>query len=159
MRTLHILNGDSTLNIFNVANIPGDVLVWRETLSEGPVLADSEQHFFSMRATWISKAYQTENLNYREIIIDEFDKLRSYKDYDELIFWFEFDLFCQVNLLFLLSFFKDKYPYEAKLSLICPKSHKNHPDFRGIGQLKPAELSGLISEKKCLTHSDILFAS
>ena len=37
MSILHILNGDSTRYGFEQTGIEGDIMVWREVLSEGPV--------------------------------------------------------------------------------------------------------------------------
>jgi hypothetical protein len=34
---LHVLNGDATLNVFERTSFEGDIMVWREVLSEGPV--------------------------------------------------------------------------------------------------------------------------
>jgi hypothetical protein len=34
---LHILNGDATLSSFEQTGLDGDIMVWREVLSEGPV--------------------------------------------------------------------------------------------------------------------------
>ena len=39
MKTLHVLNGDATAHPFASAGLPGDVAIWREMLSEGPLLA------------------------------------------------------------------------------------------------------------------------
>lgn len=45
------------------------------------------------------------------------------------------------------------------ISLVCPDSHPNYFDFRGIGQLKPDELAGLISDKVTLTQTEFGIAS
>jgi len=34
---IHVLNGDSTVQILAKSGIQGDVIVWRELLCEGPV--------------------------------------------------------------------------------------------------------------------------
>ena len=159
MKLLNILNGGSALHIFNVAKLPGDTLIWRETLSEGPVQARSEDDFFKLRFKWISEAYHADAAAYQNTVINEFNKLKSFRKYDEVLFWFEFDLFCQVNLVFLLSFFKNKKLGKIKLALICPNEHPNHPDFRGIGQLSPSEFSELPAQKVYLNTQDIQFAS
>ncbi len=158
MKILNILNGDATLYKFRQTALSGDVLVWRETLSEGPVLADSEKAFFKLRSDWISKVYNSNAEEYQKQVIDEFSRLKTYSDYDEILFWFEFDLYCQINLIFLLSFFQDKILGKTVLSLICPNQHPNHSDFRGIGQLSPQELSELTDQKLYLNKQDIHIA-
>jgi len=69
--------------------------------------------------------------------------------------WLEFDLYCQINLIFLLDFLNKHNLGTTKISLICPDKHPNYSDFRGIGQLTPAELSELILEKVELEKMDL----
>jgi len=76
-----------------------------------------------------------------------------------VILWFEYDLFCQINLIFLLDYLNKRKLTNTVISLICPASHPNHPGFRGIGQLTPQELSGLIFDKVALIQSDLNLAS
>lgn len=160
MKVLNILNGDATLYKFKQASLPGDVLVWREVLSEGPVSAVvPEKEFFTMRANWIAEAFDPPYAEYEKKVMDEYNKLQNYTGYDELIFWFEYDLHCQVNLIFLLSKFAGKDLGNTTISLICPDHHPNHQHFGGIGQLTPGELEGLLPEKINLTQFDLKIAS
>jgi hypothetical protein len=58
-QTLHILNGDATLPGFEQADIDGDVMIWREVLSEGPVMANvASATFWQQRADWISETFR-----------------------------------------------------------------------------------------------------
>ena len=160
MKVLHILNGDATLHKFKKTGLPGDVIVWREVLSEGPVNHIATYHdFFYSRSKWIKETYNSELAEYNQKVIYEFNRLKSCPQYDEVIFWFEFDLYCQINLIFLLDFLNKRNLGATKISLICPGNHPNYSDFRGIGQLTPAELSELILEKVELHKPDLEFAS
>ncbi len=158
MKILHILNGDSTLEVFKRAGIKGDVLVWREVLSEGPVSAAiGEDDFFKIRSEWITKAFNSTE-DYNKKVFSEFSKLKNVADFAEVVLWFEFDLHCQINLLFLLNYFSKIELPKTVLWLICPSSHPHHPDFRGIGQLSPDELKGLYPEKVRLRAKDFIIA-
>ena len=48
---LHILNGDSTAYSFKDTGLDGDILVWREVLSQGPLQEDiSSAAFWEARS-------------------------------------------------------------------------------------------------------------
>jgi hypothetical protein len=158
---LNILNGDSTLYNFRESGMTGDVIVWREMLSEGPVAANlSYDDFFSLRSQWITETMGDDREEYKSKVISEFNRLVELintSSLDEVILWFEFDLHCQVNLIFLLNFFSVcGHPF--KLSLICPASHPNHTDFGGIGQLTPEEFKELPLQAVNLDELDLQVA-
>jgi hypothetical protein len=98
-------------------------------------------------------------MEYNQKVIYEFNRLKSCPQYDEVIMWFKFDLYCQINLIFLLDFLNKRDLGTTKISLICPDSHPKYSDFRGMGQLTPAELSELILERVTLDKVDLEFAS
>ena len=72
MKTLHILNGDATLFVFNQTTIAGDILVWREILSDGPV---SKKNLWELRSDWIFKKFGETPANYQQKVIKEAEKL------------------------------------------------------------------------------------
>ena len=155
---LHILNGDSSLYTFQRAGLTGDTIVWRETLSEGPVSADlSYEDLFTLRARWFSQT-SGNDAEYQTKVISELNRLQNYSRAEDVTLWFEFDLHCQINLIFLLSFF-NSIGHISTLSLICPASHPNHPDFRGIGELSAAEFAELPQQKVTLDQTDLRIAA
>jgi len=101
---LHILNGDSTLAKFTKTSIQGQCMVWREVLTQGPLFysLDSEL-FWEMRSQFMEKAYGAKLAGYRRKVISEFNKLKKFKG-DEIVLWFEYDLFCQVNFMAIMSY-------------------------------------------------------
>lgn len=159
MKTVHILNGDATLEKFNQTTLGGEVVVWREMLSEGPVELSIPDNFFELRANWFATAIKEPAQNYRQKVITEFEKLAPARQFDEVVLWFEFDLHCQVNLIFLLHYFAGLNFPAGKLSLICPSEHPAHPDFRGMGELTPAELEALVKTRLPLTEKSIAIGS
>lgn len=141
--TLHILNGDSTLYSFERTGINGDVLVWREILSEGPLLENiNSAAFWKGRCAWISETFGESADGYQQKVVDPLARLSE--DYKEINLWFEFDLHCQVNMLgvmMLLSQHTDLT--ERNVFLICPDSFPGKPDFRSMGELTAEELEYL----------------
>lgn len=155
---LNIINGDATLHQFMQTSLPGDTVVWREILSEGPVWHGDVDALFKIRSEWIANVYGASIEDYRQKVVSEYDKLLDSARYSEVILWFEFDLTCQINLTFLLNLFH-QLSANHHIYLICPDSHPNHPDFKGLGELSPQELSALSAEKMAMTPADLRLAS
>ncbi|MBB2146039.1 DUF1835 domain-containing protein [Pedobacter sp. LMG 31464] len=156
MKTLHILNGDATLYVFNRTKIEGDILVWREILADGPV---SKTNLWELRSDWICKTFGENSTNYQQKVITEAEKLNNIDKYDEVVLWFEYDLTCQINLICILSSINSNYNEDTSISLICPESIEVMPNFRGLGELNPTQLSELLHQKVKLQKADLAFAA
>lgn len=159
MQTLHILNGDATLRGFEETGLDGDILVWREILSQGPLEYDiSSGSFWKTRQAWIGQAFGEPTGNYQEKTIDQLAKLNE--PYDEINLWFEFDLHCQANLLGVLMMLKQKTDLSAPaIYLICPGDYPGKEDFKGMGELNGKELDYLFDNIRVqLSEMDFLLA-
>ncbi|PAW93028.1 hypothetical protein CKK33_05770 [Mucilaginibacter sp. MD40] len=140
---LHILNGDATLYGFESTGIDGDILIWREVLSEGPLMERiGTAAFWKQREAWITSTFDETPEGYEEKVIQPLEKLNS--PYSEINLWFEFDLHCQVNLLGVIMLLSQQTNLnERAVYLICPDSYPDKPDFRGMGELNGDELEYL----------------
>lgn len=117
----HILNGDALANQFP-ESIPGERIIFRECLMDGLVRADSEEEFWKKREGFLGTTYpEVQNLNYQTQVRDEILKIKSISAEDKIYCWFEEDLFCQVNLWFILNYLKT-HPAEVFLVLPYPDS-------------------------------------
>ncbi len=160
MKILHILNGDSTLQGFEQTGLEGDILVWREVLSEGPLEENiSSGSFWKNREKWICNTFNEKQDGYQENVIDQLDKLSE--PYDEINLWFEFDLHCQVNLLGVMNLLKQKTDLSMPvIYLICPASFPDKEDFRGMGELNGDELTWLYDNIRLrLSEIDFIIAA
>lgn len=154
MKILHILNGDSTAETFSKANIPGDIMVWREILSEGPVLSDiNSVEFWSERENFICSEYNDTSERYMKIVIDELNKLNNINKFDEIVLWFEHDLFCQINLIFLINYIYNK-GFTGNLSVVNIDDFFK-PGFKGIGELRSEDFIILYEKRLSLNIEDI----
>src|SRR5436190_13886470 len=103
---LHLHNGDSTAETARRAGLPGDHLAWREALVCGPTPADvSTEEFLQMRARHLSSAYGVRSDECEAELRRQYQALSQYAKHDEVVLWFEHDLFCQVQLIYLLDWF------------------------------------------------------
>lgn len=155
--TLHILNGDCTKDNFRLAEIEGATMVWRETLVLGPLFyqVDSEL-FWEMRSQFIEKAYDSKLAEYRAKVILEFHKLRKFQG-EEIILWFEYDLFCQVNMVALLSYLL-RYKSDIRISLVCVGDLPGYNNRVTLGELPSEVYPDLLDTRLELTRDDLLTA-
>lgn len=116
MSTFHILNGDCLAEKFP-KNLEGESIIWREALIDGPV---SDNNFFENRKNFITENYDSES-NYDELVVKEFQKMQDLPEDSAVFFWFEDDLFCQVNFWFLIS---NLNLGKAKIFRVFPKDTK-----------------------------------
>jgi hypothetical protein len=155
--TLHILNGDDTLKGFNDSGLDGDVMVWREVLSEGPVYKTIDSEFWKMRAKWVGENFHVSPQEYFEHTVGKLDKFNC--PYAEINVWFEFDLHCQINMLAAMQLIEQQVDLSEKaIYLISPDSYPGVDDFRGMGQLDGEQLEYLFDGRLRLTEYDFRLA-
>lgn len=113
----NVLNGDSLKKIFP-KTIPGEILVARECLVDGPVSCNSVEELFELRSHFISKNFPNSTKeNYFNFTVSQFKSISKLPKNSEINLWFEDDLFCQVNMWFTLTLLK----FEQTIYLIRPK--------------------------------------
>lgn len=156
---LHILNGDGLKMVFEKGNLKGDRLIWRELMSEGPVsVVGSPEKFWQSRREFIAAEYDPGG-TYDEKVLQEFKKLDHLHKYQEVCLWFEHDLVCQINLIFVLSSILEKVRKPLRVSLVSMNSHPEVPGFRGLAQLSPAQLRAAFQQRITLVSGDLRFAT
>ena len=157
-KTLHILNGDSTAEIFSKASLEGDVIVWREMLCEGTLHKDvGSDAFWKKRYTFFEKI-GVSKLEYYDKTIKELVQLKDVSNYDEIVLWFEYDLFCQANLLGLCSYLLQSFRKSILYSLVCTGYEKGKEGLQTLSDYQPNEYLELYKNKVKLTHHNLLYA-
>jgi hypothetical protein len=153
---LHIHNGDSAAGTGRKSDIPGEHLAWREALVCGPAPGGlSAAEFRQVRAHHLADAYGA-NLEktVRELEAQE-ETLARFSDHDEVVLWFEHDLFCQVQLIYLLDRFAQNELGQTRLSLICINEFPGVEGFRGFGELTVEQLAALFPQRREVTQSQL----
>jgi hypothetical protein len=148
-RFLHVTNGTCTTGLIEAAGIPGALSIWADPLYEGPVpggVTDTE--LLEVRARHLADGLEPAEVDgvndprlWRRMI-------ERHDSYDELILWFEHDLFDQLNLIQLLTFIDQRLPGRMPVSLVCIGSFPGHPHFKGLGELRPGDLPDLFEARQ-----------
>jgi hypothetical protein len=84
--------------------------------------------------------------------------IERHESYDELILWFEHDLFDQLNLIQLMTWIRERLPPTTPVSLVGIGSLAGHPAFKGLGELTPRELASLLETRQRIGEAEYALA-
>jgi hypothetical protein len=148
---LHIVNGDATVEKLGPAALPGEVLVWRDLLVEGPVDAALDVEAFAhRRAPWLARRLGIAADRYTEHARALAEGLAQAVAHDEIVLWFEQDLFCVANLGYLAAWLR-RTAAGRRVSLVFP------PD--PLGTTDPAALAALFTARRPFTDGAMAHAA
>jgi len=156
--TLHLVNGDSLAEQMRELNLPGEVIVWRELLCEGPTQKDINTSFYELRKKFLLDTYNISAESYEERFVSEMKKFKSLQNYDKVVLWFDFDLFCHINMLAAIHILTNKHG-EIPISLVCSKKLKGEKELRALTQLSIKELKNHYKNSISLNSEDIEVAN
>ena len=155
---LHITNGDSFTERLKSLDIPGDIITWREMLCEGKTESNvGSESFWKTRFEFLSKNYKVTKTWFVEKTLKEYRSLCNHKQQDQIILWFEYDLFCQINMLAVISWLKS-YRRHAEISLVCSGDEDESDRLYGLNELSDEQLHRLYGNRVALTQDDIEYA-
>jgi len=150
-RRLNITNGDSAVGSLNDAGIEGKIIAWRDVLHEGPV--DSSlplEELSKQRARFIAGNNWAEFSHVSGDFVER-DRMIQHLDYfEEVVLWFEDDLYDQLQLIQLLDFFSNGTAQSKRLSLIVVDGY--------IPPLTAEELRQLDAERPAVTPEQLALA-
>jgi len=155
---LHITNGDMAVGALRAAELPGTYLPWRDVLHEGPVPAGMSLGELSrLRAEFIVSCGwgKAEEVNRQFQTRDA--ALEASLGEDEVILWFESDLYDQLQLCQVLAWYREHRSTPAKIALICIDKDADGT-FRGLSQLKPHSIKALYESRAPIRDALIALA-
>ena len=127
--------------------LAGSLLAWRDVLHEGPVPAtDSLAQLTRVRASYLAEAGYGTELKIHDQLKARDAHLGCATEHDEVVLWFEHDLYDQLQLLQVLDWFAPNAP-DAKISLIVVGRYPGIARFVGFGQLTPSQVAGLLDSR------------
>ncbi|MCF8714389.1 DUF1835 domain-containing protein [Joostella atrarenae] len=151
--TLHITNGDSFTAVLNKLNISGDIITWREMLCEGKTTNEvGSETFWRHRYEYLNRAYKITKDTFINRTLKEYRNLCNQKSQEEIVLWFDSDLFCQVNMIAVISWLK-KNRKEAAIFLAYPDD--NIDSLNGLSTLSNDKLKEVYENKVLLSKDDI----
>jgi len=155
-RKLHVSNGESLTSRLREIGITGSILSWEEILCEGPTTYSIEtRELFKLRRDYLGNTYDLEiDL---KAYNQEINKLSNTSQYDEIVLWFEYDLFCHINMLAVISLLQQRH-IQKPLYLVCSGRIKGDADLKGLSELSSAQLEKHYKNKVLLKHEDIELA-
>ncbi len=155
---LHITNGDSFTQRLDSLKLKGDVITWREMLCEGQTLTNvGSESFWKARFEFLNKNYKVSKSSFIEKTLKEYRSLCNHKQQDQIVLWFEYDLFCQVNMLAVISWLKSHRKY-AEISLVCSGKEDDTDNLYALNDLNDEQLLKLFENKVVLSQDDIEYA-
>jgi len=158
-RILHITNGDSAAGSLRQSALPGDVSIWADVLYEGPVPAgNDDDRWRQARATYLADGNPAQYEEALHAIHEWEDAVDRAHEYDEVILWFEHDLFDQLNLIHLLDRLSRRPEPPNWLTLISVGAFPGVDRFVGLGQLTPDQLESLIDVRAPVSREQTTLA-
>jgi hypothetical protein len=171
---LHIHNGDSAANSAKQSSLTGEHVAFREALIDGPTPAGlSRDDWRRLRAQHLADSYEVDFVECERDLLAQEELLARSTEQDEVVLWFEHDLFCQLHLIYLLAWFagsswqtlethalprnatdliaSPEQTTKTKLSLICIGEFPGKQNFRGLGELNAEELASLFPKRQPVT--------
>ncbi|MFN0159056.1 MAG: hypothetical protein ACKVRP_13415 [Bacteroidota bacterium] len=157
---LHILNGDAAAELVRHSDVGGVVVPWRESLMTGPTPEGLPlTQWIDIRTKHLSEAYEADPDHCRYDLQRQIESLHSFIDHEEVILWFDRDLFCQVNLWYLLHWFSTRKHESVRLSIV---GLEKHPDLHlqsGIGSLDSKSMRAFFDQRTPLTDAHLALGS
>ncbi|MBV8516434.1 MAG: hypothetical protein JO197_03430 [Acidobacteria bacterium] len=134
---IHFHNGDIVMALAKRSGIDGEHISFRESLVTGRVVPDDA--WIETRARTLAEAHEIDLLRVRTELLEQEQVLDAAAGKgEEIVLWFEHDLFCLVHLVYLLNRLRG-----ARLSLVwCPEP---------LAHNEPRELHLLFDSRAAVT--------
>ena len=148
----NILNGDSLAHSFPDTKIDGDIIVVREGLVDGNLSGGNLHDFWQSRAEYMGLT----EVEYHKNVVKEFEKIMNAPNDSEFNLWFEYDLFCQVNMWFVISIINNLSVKKKVYAVYTSYLDRNNKHFwNGFGPAKLSQLQVCFADRTSLNTVDL----
>lgn len=159
-RFLHVANGTSTTRLIAAAGIPGTLSIWADPLHDGPVPGGvSDDELLAIRMRHLSGGDDVQDIDPVRDLRRWRAAIDEHASYEELVLWFEHDVFDQLNLIQLLTWIHTRLPCTTVVSLVCIGSFPDHPRFKGLGELSPDDIASLLETREQVREGQYALAA
>jgi hypothetical protein len=150
-RMLHVTNGDIAAELIRAAGISGEVSVTADVLHEGPAPGGlPPERWRKVRARHLAESGYEDYESALATLTRWDHTLEDYRSFDEVILWFEHDLFDQLLLIRALDVFAGRNLGGTELSLICIGEY--------LGHLTPPQMAALLDRRQRVNEGQKLLA-
>jgi hypothetical protein len=148
---LHILNGDCAAERLRAAGITGQTTLAADLLYEGPAFATSSlERWRRERARFLAQSGYDDYEECLARLAGWDHALEGFRHHDEVVLWFEHDLFDQLHLCRLLSWFSAHDAGFTRVSLVQADDY--------LGRMQPHQLAGLLDTRRAVTSQQMAVA-
>jgi hypothetical protein len=154
---LHVSNGHCATGLIESSGVPGRTLAWADPLNDGPVPGNiPDDELLRIRAEFLAgrpdeiDEVAADLASWRKEVDDQ-------SNYDELVLWFEHDLFDQLNLIQLLAHL-DTRPSTTPVTMVSIDSFPGHANFKGLGELSAGDFPALFAMRRPIAPQQIALA-
>ncbi|WP_461303172.1 DUF1835 domain-containing protein [Aureisphaera sp.] len=150
--TLHLTNGSSFTERLKLLLPNEEVLTWNEILCEGPASYEVfSEPFVEERITYLRHFDPSPDKQYAEFVT-QFNSLEE-KPFESIILWFEYDLFCHINMAAAITYLFSKWP-NVSLFLVCSGHIAGKEGLYGLSELSKDDLWKEYENKLLLDSRD-----
>lgn len=150
MHTLHLTNGDSAAISLSRSGLSGSVLPWRDVLHDGPVPSDGDRAAFNLvRANYLSGGSGLSSEAIEADLTARDAQLDAIGAGDELVLWFEPDLYDQLQLIQVLARIATRDVTARPHVTIAPADCF-------LGPLDPSSMPPLYDARRVVTDADLV---
>jgi hypothetical protein len=151
---LHIANGESVTGTFRQVRFPGTYIAWNDPLHDGPVPhTQTLSELSDVRAQALAGFGWGNHEKLRADFANRDRTLQDFRKHQDVVLWFEHDLYDQLQLLQLLDWFEQQDLEGINLDLVQIDSYPGVRPFYGLGQLSGTQLARLFPMRKRVTHT------
>lgn len=134
---LHITNGDSAASAMAEAGIDGTIIPWRDVLHEGPVTGDLDlEGLRPVRSRFLSDTGWGKYDDILSMMFERDSVVHRFRQYQEVVLWFEHDLYDQLQLIQVLHEFAGWDLGETRLCLVGPSEYLSMVELERLQELR-----------------------
>jgi hypothetical protein len=145
---LHITNGDCAVRRLQDAELPGSIMPWRDVLHEGPVPDGLDlDSLREIRARFLSDQGWG---NYDDLVrelAERDSELKGFGRHEEVVLWFEHDLYDQLQLIQVLDWFAERPLEHTRLSIVCEAEY--------VGTMPPERCAEFFRSRRPATSEEL----
>ncbi|HSU15460.1 DUF1835 domain-containing protein [Longimicrobium sp.] len=148
---LHVTNGDCAAERIRAAGLAGEIVPWRDVLHEGPVPAGLPlRELSALRARFIAgRGWGAADDAAREFA-ERDAALERFREHDEVVLWFEHDLYDQLQLAQVLDWLAGQDAGSTRLALVCGAEY--------LGNSAPERLAERFGERSEVADAELALA-